>query len=382
MIEDRNKGIVDIGYNELNLPRVIDLGNNNIIIYSYTALGEKLKENLYFDGHLSSSTSYFNGFVYKDEQLEYIIGDEGRILNAEAHGFVYEYNIKDHPGYVRVCFTDENSDGNLEVTQENAYYSFGLKMEGLTYSNPPEGISENRLKYNQKEFQDALNWYDYGARFYDPQLGRFHSIDPLADKYNIRSPYSYAANNPLRFTDFLGMGPEDEVKKEEAKKVQDTKVKLTDITVTNKEGVESTVSVKFKDTDSDKKSSDNKVEQTLKDAFEGAVKEAAKETEITEITITATTNGEHGDNSRHSSAQALDIGGINGKSVTDIGDAGAVKELQKAFENQTGARENFGPSMMKKNGSEYISDKLTPTQKIAREAVKKQHTDHIHWSVD
>jgi len=79
------------------------------------------------------------------------------------------------------------------------------------------------------ELQDELAWetYDYGARFYDSQIARFSTIDPLSEKYNIRPPYTYGGNNPVRFTDFLGLGPEDEVKKDEDKKVLDTKVKLT-----------------------------------------------------------------------------------------------------------------------------------------------------------
>jgi RHS repeat-associated protein len=86
----------------------------------------------------------------------------------------------------------------------------------MTQSNP--GTSpENKLLYNSKEIQDdvvagkKLDWYDYGARFYDPQIARWHSVDPLAENYSFQSSYVYAANNPIRFIDYMGMNPQDPI---------------------------------------------------------------------------------------------------------------------------------------------------------------------------
>jgi RHS repeat-associated protein len=70
-----------------------------------------------------------------------------------------------------------------------------------------------QYKYNGKELQDEniggnqLNLYDYGARNYDPAIGRWIQIDPVAEFMRSISPYSYAFNNPVYFADFEGLIP-------------------------------------------------------------------------------------------------------------------------------------------------------------------------------
>lgn len=54
-----------------------------------------------------------------------------------------------------------------------------------------------------------LPWYDYGARFYDAQIARFHSVDLLAEVFSFQSPYAYAANNPIYYIDYMGLGPKE-----------------------------------------------------------------------------------------------------------------------------------------------------------------------------
>ncbi|WP_317043246.1 RHS repeat-associated core domain-containing protein [Chryseobacterium sp. OV279] len=111
-------------------------------------------------------------------------------------------------GNARVSFA-KNSAGALEVTDTNNYYPFGLNhIEGMLSSSNFGGYYS--YKYNGKELQET-GMYDYGARFYMADLGRWGVVDPLAEQYRRWSPFNYAINNPLRFIDPDGRGVSDVV---------------------------------------------------------------------------------------------------------------------------------------------------------------------------
>jgi RHS repeat-associated protein len=129
-------------------------------------------------------------------------------------------------GFVQVLVANESTvdtwfdDLNATITgtmivQENHYAAFGLNLVGIEKTGNPN----HDFLYNGKEKQEelGLNWNDYGARYYDPQLGRWHGVDPLADKMRRHSPYNYCFDNPLRFIDPDGMGPQDPKNPEDSK---------------------------------------------------------------------------------------------------------------------------------------------------------------------
>ena len=87
------------------------------------------------------------------------------------------------------------------LLQENHYYPFGLLNKALS-SDEQKGFHQ-RYGFNGKEFENGLDWRvnDFGARMYDPVLGRWGSVDPKAAKFAFQSPFVYCNNNPIYYID-------------------------------------------------------------------------------------------------------------------------------------------------------------------------------------
>jgi len=125
----------------------------------------------------------------------------------------YVFNYTDHLGNIRATWAFDDREDAVKILEENHYYPFGLKHKTYntveyTFIEPSEGMgfyypvleqtgtrdnkNPYKYKYNGKEWQDelGLNTYDYGARNYEPAIGRWMNIDPLAEQMRRWSPYN------------------------------------------------------------------------------------------------------------------------------------------------------------------------------------------------
>ena len=171
--------------------------------YLYDALGQKVRKVI-TDNPQITTTDYQGIFHYENEVLNFFATAEG-YAGFSTRGFYYVYNYTDHLGNIRLSYTKNTLAGNPPViVEENNYSPFGLKHQGYNNISPPNNVYQ--YKYNGKEFQDelGLNFYDYGARNYDPAIGGWMNIDPLAESYYSHTPYSYCMNNPVYFIDIDG----------------------------------------------------------------------------------------------------------------------------------------------------------------------------------
>ena len=174
------------------MPSKVTFGNGNTITYLYAADGTKLR-TVHKIGSAVTTTDYCGNVVYENGSQKLLLTEEGYITLADTK---YHYYLKDHQGNNRVVISQS---GTVEET--NHYYPFGGVFAAANNVQP--------YKYNGKEFdsKNGLNWYDYGARHYDAALGRFVSVDPMAEKLYFWSPYVYCLNNPTVYVDKNGEFP-------------------------------------------------------------------------------------------------------------------------------------------------------------------------------
>ena len=162
--------------------------------------------------------AYLN-YIYFDQNMTYKRSGFKQV--SSSANFSKEYVtfpddiVIEEPGFIYCFVSMESTTGRVfwddfEVTvvehpvvQRNDYYPFGLSFNTFQRAT----ARENRYKYNGNEEQQDWDIYDFKARFYDTNLGRFTSVDPLADLQLNQSPYQYAWNSPVVLNDPTGMIP-------------------------------------------------------------------------------------------------------------------------------------------------------------------------------
>ncbi|WP_162304843.1 DUF6443 domain-containing protein [Sphingobacterium olei] len=202
-------------YNYLNLPITAVRPGSLSVYYLYNALGTKLSKAA-MAGGTPVQRDYVSDIEYNKvgtaaRYIERITTEDGYLQN-NGGTYVYHYNLVDHLGNVRSVIKRGSTPTSVDLVQQQDYYAFG-KRKGLLSG----GI--NKYLYNGKEMQEELGGgthsmgslytlegqSDYGARFYDAEIGRWNVIDPLAEKHYGVTGYHYVLNNPLRYIDPLGL---------------------------------------------------------------------------------------------------------------------------------------------------------------------------------
>ena len=161
--------------------------------------------------------------LFFDERFNFVGSDYDRVSQAGngAPPLTLAQIKAPKNGYAYVYVSNESDEmvyfDNLQIThnrgriiEENHYYAYGLRISGISSRKLPDasdGSIKNNYLYNDKElFEEAdLNWYDYGFRNYDPQIGRFTQLDPLTDEFPYLTPYQYASCEPIANIDLDGL---------------------------------------------------------------------------------------------------------------------------------------------------------------------------------
>jgi RHS repeat-associated protein len=192
----------EYSYDLLNRLTKVHKNGEEVAAYSYNAEGLRIRkqkngQSTWYAFSLSGKLIYkekeqtFTNYIYANGQL--FAMEEGTLSEVET---TRRYLHTDHLGSV-VAAT--NIDG--DIVWANDYTPFGE----TTGAN---GFNDEFARFTGKEMDPDTGLYYSNARWYDPELGRFITEDPIKDGLNY---YVYCANNPLRYTDPTGLRLDDDL---------------------------------------------------------------------------------------------------------------------------------------------------------------------------
>jgi RHS repeat-associated protein len=192
---DQNEQIANITYNTfLNQPEQVTLSDGRWIKHTYDGSGALIKTE-YSNGEYWEFT---HGMIFKNGEFYQMAIPEGRAI-YEAGAWKPEFDYKDHLGNTRVSF---KADGNRLVHTAKT----DTDPWGVILKTGQENSFQNRheMQGHEREKTFGLNRINFGARTYNPTIGRFDKVDRYSEKYTSLSTFHYAANNPINIIDING----------------------------------------------------------------------------------------------------------------------------------------------------------------------------------
>ncbi|TXK77157.1 RHS repeat domain-containing protein, partial [Mesonia sp. K4-1] len=208
----------EMGWDEDDMLVEADLGGGGTAYYRYDSSGNRVrkvivnggvkKERLYV-GEWELWQQSTNGTIETERetlsiadnqksflQLETLTIENGNTVAAPTINWRYQYD--NHLG--SACLELEDS---ANIISYEEYYPFGASSY-RSGKNESE-VKLKRYRYCGKERDEETGLYYYGARYYAAWIGRFISIDPLAEKFPQLTPYNYAGNKPITYKDLHGL---------------------------------------------------------------------------------------------------------------------------------------------------------------------------------
>jgi RHS repeat-associated protein len=190
-------------YDIRNLLTQVEKNQQIVAQYEYDGDGHRIQKTEWIDDLQQYQTLIYvysgSNVIYEknpntEQEATYVYGPTGRV--AKNVDGLTDYYHTDHLGSTRLV-TDES--GN--VVEEVEYDPFGQ----------PGNEPDEHYLFTGKE-RDSTGLYYYGARYYDPETGRFVTRDPAGGKTHLPQSlnrYTYCLNNPLKYSDPGGLSSED-----------------------------------------------------------------------------------------------------------------------------------------------------------------------------